>query len=118
MENTEIYSLKHNGQRLIFDKNQDEELQELIIHWDGKGSLLLLEHEKFEQQYVLGHEENILCKVYKKSGGSGGMIAVLERSELLIVAYALDNFAYIEGIAHYAKTVTYTRFGYDIFMDE
>lgn len=118
MVNPEIYTLKHNGQTLIFGKNQDTEFCEFICEWDGQGSLLFFGLKRFEQQYVLGHEDTILCRVYKNNNGQGGIIAVLEHSELLIVAYALDNLSYVEGIAHYAKTATYVRYGYDIFEDQ
>lgn len=118
MVNTEVYSLKHNGQTLIFGKNQDTEFCDFICDWDGQGSLLLFGVKRFEQQYVLGHEDNILCKVYKNITESGGIIAVFERTDLLIVVYAKDHLSYLEGVAHYAKTATYARYGYDIFEEQ
>lgn len=117
MLKVEVYLVKHNGQNLIFAKNEDIELNDCISKWNGLDNSLLAGERSYIMQYALGHEENILCKVFKHNKGQGGIIAIYENSDLLLIAYAMDNMAYIEAIGHYAKMATYTRYGYDIFMD-
>ncbi len=69
---------------------------------------------------ILGDPELMYCVAFRKEEGHGGLFAMYDENGLLFVAVAASNLAYSLGLAEMGRTVTYARYGADIFdaLDE
>lgn len=115
MQNTELYTLRFDGRDIHFEGCEDNDLIKALQNWDGTGILPPVGKDSYEQQYIAGHEETLLCRIYRKVGGTGGLVAVYDATGLLLVAQADSNLILVEGAGHFARMSTYIRYGADIF---
>lgn len=115
MNTLEFYSLRLDGNRVNFGSLDNSALVKCIEAWAGKGTSLKVGADSYEQQYIVGHEETLLCRVFRKVNGAGGFVVVFDGTGALLVAWADTNLELVAGAGHFARLATYTRYGADIF---
>lgn len=115
MSALEFYHLRLEGSRPVFETLDNPALSAAILDWAGKGTSLNVGADSFEQQYIAGHEETLLCRVFRKAGGTGGFVVVFDGTGALLVAQADSNLALVAGAGHFSRMATYIRYGADIF---
>lgn len=57
------------------------------------------------------------CAVFRKGSGASGFFSLHDLQGVLFLAVAESNLAYGLGLAHMGRTVTYARYGADIFEE-
>lgn len=115
MSALEFYHIRFEGSRPVFKNVDDPNFSKAILDWAGKGTSLSVGADNFEQQYIAGHEETLLCRVFRRKDGAGGFVVVFDGTGVLLVAQADSNLALVAGAGHFARTATYIRYGADIF---
>ncbi|MEG2172323.1 MAG: hypothetical protein RRY29_03575 [Desulfovibrionaceae bacterium] len=115
MDMTEYYCLRVDGSRVHLEAEENAPLADAVRKWGGKGTSLRVGASVFEQQYIAGHEDTLLCRVFRKADGTGGLLVVFDATGLLLVAEAASNLALVAGAGHFARMATYIRYGADIF---
>lgn len=115
MHTLEFYSLRLDGNRVNFASLDNPALVKAVGAWAGKGTSIKVESNTYEQQYIAGHEDNLLCRVFRKVNGAGGFVVVFDGTGALLVAYADTNLELVAGAGHFARMATYIRYGADIF---
>ncbi len=63
----------------------------------------------------LGDDNKIWCEVYRAQGQSGGFFILRDFDDVLMVAKAHDNIAFLAGLNFFAGIVSNSRYGADIF---
>lgn len=117
MQLDEVYSVRLGGGQVEFDSLEDPTLRKAVLAWGGKGTILHVEDASFEQQYIVGHEDTLLCRVFRKAKSAGGLLVVMDATGLLLVALATTNLELVSAAGHFSRLSTYVRYGADIFED-
>lgn len=115
MDMTEFYTVRVDDSRVQLDQQDNVPLATAMRAWGGKGTTIRVGAESFEQQYIAGHEDNLMCRVFRRVDGAGGLLAVFDGTGLLLVAQAATNLALVAGAGQFARMATYIRYGADIF---
>lgn len=115
MSTVEFYTLRLDASRVSFGPLDNAPLVKAIEAWAGKGVSVKVGADSYEQQYIAGDEETLLCRVFRKVDGAGGFVVVFDGTGALLVAHADTNLALLAGAGHFARMATYIRYGADIF---
>lgn len=115
MDLSEVYSVRLGAGQVEFDALEAPALRKAVQEWGGKGTILHVEGAAFEQQYLVGHEDTLLCRVFRKAKTFGGLLVVMDATGLLLVALATTNLELVSAAGHFARMSTYIRYGADIF---
>lgn len=115
MRTLEFYTLRLDGNRVNFGSLDNPLLVKAVEAWAGKGLSVKAGADSYEQQYIAGHEETLLCRVFRKVNGAGGFVVVFDGTGALLVACADTNLELVAGAGHFARMATYIRYGADIF---
>lgn len=115
MQLNEVYSVRLGTGQVQFDPLEHPSLRDAVLAWGGKGIIVKVEEATFEQQYIVGHEDTLLCRVFRKARSAGGLLVVMDATGLLLVALAATNLELVNAAGYFARMSTYIRYGADIF---
>lgn len=115
MSALEFYRIRLEGSHPVLESLDNPVLSKAILAWAGKGTSVSVGADTFEQQYIAGHEETLLCRVFRNVDGAGGFVVVFDGTGVLLVAQADSNLALVAGAGHFSRMATYIRYGADIF---
>lgn len=115
MQLNEVYSVRVSKEQVQFDPLEQPVLRDAVLAWGGKGTIMKVGDATFEQQYIVGHEDTLLCRVFRKARAAGGLLVAMDATGLLLVALAATNLELVSAAGYFARTSTYIRYGADIF---
>ncbi len=102
----EFYQLEWTGKRLEQNKTDKP-----CVHCEDCGT----PSPPWQVHSCLGDDGKIWCEVYRDPKQSGGVFVMRDFDEVLFVAYASTNMAFLQGISAYGEMVSHVRYAADIF---
>ncbi len=63
----------------------------------------------------LGDDSKVWCEVYRDPKQTGGVFVLRDFDDILFVAYASTNMAFVQALSKYGEMVSHARYAADIF---
>ncbi len=69
----------------------------------------------WEVHSCLGDDSKVWCEVYRNKQEKGGVFVLRDFDEVLFVAHAASNMAFVQALSEFAQMVSHPRYASDIF---
>ncbi len=63
----------------------------------------------------LGDDNKVWCEVYRSPQHCGGIFVMRDFDEVLFMAHAQNNMAFVQALSEFAQIVSHPRYASDIF---
>ncbi len=103
---TEFYNLIWTGKRL--DRTLSESPS---ISYSDTG----IPTSPWQVHSCLGDDSKVWCEVYRSTQENGGVFVLRDFDEVLFVAHAATNMAFVQALSEFAQMVSHPRYASDIF---
>ncbi len=69
----------------------------------------------WEVHSCLGDDSKVWCEVYRNTKENGGIFVLRDFDDVLFVAHAASNMAFVQALSEFAQMVSHPRYASDIF---
>ncbi len=102
----ECYTLEWTGKRL-----EQMPTEKVCQYCDASGKPTA----PWQVHSCLGDDSKVWCEVYRDPKQKGGIFVMRDFDDVLFVAYANTNMAFVQALSAYAEMVSHARYAADIF---